>query len=301
MMDETIDAVAGSTVRPEWAVPADRSGPTNELGKDEFLQLLVAQLKYQDPLEPTSSDQFIATTAQFTVVEKLDELTKQGANSALITSLTTAGNLVGREVTANRDGVPVTAVVERSRIASGQVVLETARGEISLNQIVSIGSPSAVPVPADQAGSVVPVGPTSTIEGADQGTAVDREPGGASDQGFAPAATDDLPDDLAEAFLDEETAAAAGYGPDIEAPEAIATDSDGPAAADASVEYVDGVGFVEVVGGSPGAESLTGVPIVQQVEPVQVIQPLVILGVPENAALSPAPVPVADDDSDPTG
>ena len=146
-MSETVNAVAGATVRPEWAVPPEQSGPTNELGKDEFLQLLVAQLKYQDPLEPQSSDQFIATTAQFTVVEKLDELTKQGANTALINSLTTAGSLVGREVTANRGGIPVTAVVERSTIRDGQVVVETAAGAIALEQIVSIGAaPEPEPV-----------------------------------------------------------------------------------------------------------------------------------------------------------
>jgi flagellar basal-body rod modification protein FlgD len=151
-MADTVNAVAGSTVNPEWAKPADASGPTNEIGKDEFLKLLVAQLKYQDPLEPQSSDQFIATTAQFTVVEKLDELTKQGANTALINSLTTAGNLVGRQVTANRSGVEVTTVVERSTIREGKVVLETAEGDIALDQVISIGAvpaPAATPVPEE--------------------------------------------------------------------------------------------------------------------------------------------------------
>lgn len=143
----TVDAVAGSTVRPEWALPPEQTAPTNDIGKDEFLKLLVAQLKYQDPLEPQSSDEFIATTAQFTVVEKLDELTKQGANTALVNALTTAGTLVGREVTASRGGTSVTAVVDRSTIRNGQVVLETAQGDIALEQIVSIGAPS----PGDEA------------------------------------------------------------------------------------------------------------------------------------------------------
>lgn len=150
MTDTNVNAVAGSTVRPEWALPPEETAPTNELGKDEFLQLLVAQLKYQDPLEPQSSDEFIATTAQFTVVEKLDELTAQGANTQLINSLTTAGSLVGRQVTASQDGVEVTAVVDRSTIRNGSVVLETEVGAISLEQIVSIGA-----VPAPTASSAV--------------------------------------------------------------------------------------------------------------------------------------------------
>jgi flagellar basal-body rod modification protein FlgD len=166
MTDQTanVAAVAGSTVRPEWSLPTGVTEPTNELGKDEFLQLLVAQLKYQDPLEPTSSDEFIATSAQFTVVEKLDELTKQGENTALINSLTTAGSLVGREVTALVGGTPVTAVVDRSAIRGTEVVLETTAGEISLTDIVSIGA-----APTTDA-TTAPVQPTVAGQPGDDAT-----------------------------------------------------------------------------------------------------------------------------------
>jgi len=41
------------------------------IGKDMFLKLLVAQLKYQNPMEPVDSSQFMAQTAQFTMAEKL--------------------------------------------------------------------------------------------------------------------------------------------------------------------------------------------------------------------------------------
>ena len=141
-MPETVAAAAGTTVAApgfDFAAPIGPTEPTNELGKDEFLKLLVAQLKYQDPLEPTSSDEFISTSAQFTVVEKLDELTKQGANSALITSLTTASSLIGREVTANGATGQFTAVVERSQIVSGEVKLITDQGTVGLNEILSVG------------------------------------------------------------------------------------------------------------------------------------------------------------------
>jgi len=179
-MTETVNAVAGSTVRPEWALPPEETAPTNELGKDEFLQLLVAQLRYQDPLEPQSSDEFIATTAQFTVVEKLDELTKQGANTALINSLTTAGSLVGREVTASQDGVPVTAVVDRSTIRNGEVVLETPLGAISLQQIVSIGAAPAPETAATATAPLVPaVAPAPTSD--DESTTDDVDGVGGAD------------------------------------------------------------------------------------------------------------------------
>ena len=45
-----------------------------KLGKQDFLNLLVTQMKYQDPLDPMSDSDFIAQTAQFTSVEQLTDL-----------------------------------------------------------------------------------------------------------------------------------------------------------------------------------------------------------------------------------
>ncbi len=143
-MPESIAAQAGSTVvAPGFELAAAQAPqPTNELGKDEFLKLLVAQLKYQDPLEPSTSDEFIATSAQFTVVEKLEELTLQGENTALINSLSTASSLVGRQVEVNGGEGPVAATVQRSSIVSGEVTLDTDIGSFGLDQVASVGLPT---------------------------------------------------------------------------------------------------------------------------------------------------------------
>lgn len=47
----------------------------SELGKDDFLALLAAQLQYQDPLEPTKDTDFIAQLAQFSTLQMMDDLT----------------------------------------------------------------------------------------------------------------------------------------------------------------------------------------------------------------------------------
>ena len=44
---------------------------SDQLGKTEFLELLVAQMQYQDPLEPMSNSEFVAQLAQFSNVEQL--------------------------------------------------------------------------------------------------------------------------------------------------------------------------------------------------------------------------------------
>lgn len=63
----------------------------NGMDKDAFLQLLVAQMKYQDPLEPTSNTEFISQYAQFSQVEQMQ-------NMAATTELARATSLVGQEV-----------------------------------------------------------------------------------------------------------------------------------------------------------------------------------------------------------
>lgn len=61
------------------------------MDKDAFLQLLVAQMQYQDPLEPTSNTEYIAQYAQFSQVEQMQ-------NMATSMDLQRASQLVGKEV-----------------------------------------------------------------------------------------------------------------------------------------------------------------------------------------------------------
>ncbi len=51
---------------------ADSSASTQD--HDMFLQLLVAQLKYQDPMNPTDSTEFMSQNAQFTSLEKMQNV-----------------------------------------------------------------------------------------------------------------------------------------------------------------------------------------------------------------------------------
>ena len=67
---------------------------SSDLGKDTFLKLLVAQLKYQDPDKPADSSQFLAQTAQFSLVEKMEDLAKSQATLASSSQLSSATALV---------------------------------------------------------------------------------------------------------------------------------------------------------------------------------------------------------------
>ena len=63
--------------------------------KDAFMQILVAQMKYQDPLEPTSNTEYINQYATFTQVEQL-------SNMANAMSLSRASEMVGKTVVVSQ-------------------------------------------------------------------------------------------------------------------------------------------------------------------------------------------------------
>ena len=93
-MPDAVSAVGG-TATSTATTTVDRA---DQMGKDTFLKLLVAQMKYQDPANPASSTEFMAQTAAFTQVEKLEELAKQNAALLTLQRSSSAAALVGRAV-----------------------------------------------------------------------------------------------------------------------------------------------------------------------------------------------------------
>lgn len=110
-----IDTLTSSS--PTVSTPAsERTGPGGKLGRDEFLKLLVAQMKHQDPMNPMNADQMAAQLAQFSTVEQLAQLNEaaaaqQEAQAAMVNAVHagTAMGLVGKTVLAEGDQVAVPA------------------------------------------------------------------------------------------------------------------------------------------------------------------------------------------------
>jgi flagellar basal-body rod modification protein FlgD len=95
------------------ADPTASAAPRNDLTQNDFLTLLVTQLKNQDPLNPLDNETFVAQLAQFSTVsginssnEKLDALTKLASADAR----STAPQWIGRTVEAPAGSGRVTSV-----------------------------------------------------------------------------------------------------------------------------------------------------------------------------------------------
>lgn len=149
----TVDGVGSSSVLDKYQVKQD-STQNKELGKDQFLNLLVAQLNNQNPLEPQGNGEFIAQLAQFSTVEGVEKL-----NSSMETILSgyqssqalQASSLVGRKVI-----VPVDkAVVDTSESFKASAVLPTSSSNVYVNVYDSAGTVvSRINLGEQQAGNI---------------------------------------------------------------------------------------------------------------------------------------------------
>jgi flagellar basal-body rod modification protein FlgD len=122
---------------------SETSKSKNDMDKDLFLKLLVAQMKYQDPSKPADTSQFLAQTAQFTMVEKLEELSKNQTELLTAQLMTSATSMIGRTVTyTGLDGKEASGVVTSTTIGSNPT-LKVGNTDVALSSVKEVKNPPA--------------------------------------------------------------------------------------------------------------------------------------------------------------
>ena len=119
------------------AAAATAAAKSKSLGdKDTFMKLLVAQLKYQDPSNPADSTAFLAQTAQFTQVEKLEVI----ADKLKAPQMIGASSLVGRTVTyMDESGAQQTGVVTSAKLnGDSEQTLKVGNTDVQLSKVTEI-------------------------------------------------------------------------------------------------------------------------------------------------------------------
>ena len=99
--------------------------PASELGKNDFLKLMVAQLQAQNPLEPTSDTQYVSELAQFSQLEQTTNLAQSNTEQAGAARTAQAVQLIGHKVsyTDPSTGATVQGTVESVEITSSGAAL----------------------------------------------------------------------------------------------------------------------------------------------------------------------------------
>ncbi len=105
----------------------------NVVNKDQFLKLLIAQLRHQDPLNPMESTEFTTQLAQFTSLEQLYNLNSsfEGLKNALTSQNNyQAANLIGKSVIASGSTL---RVEDTQLLNQGSYILEGPADQVKIN------------------------------------------------------------------------------------------------------------------------------------------------------------------------
>ena len=134
-----------------------------ELGRDQFLQLLVVQMRNQDPLDPVSNTEFISQMANFSALEQMQQLNtamsmsnmfmlEMLSNQILAESVSFIGKYV-HAVRPETDDTPeevIEGVVDKVRLVGGIPHLVIGDREIPAAFVVWVSNrPPAAPPPAE--------------------------------------------------------------------------------------------------------------------------------------------------------
>lgn len=128
-----------STVADKYTLnTATENNFQKDLGQDEFLKLMMAQLEHQDPMKPMDNGEFLGQMAQFSTVTGIEEMQKSLDN--LATSFSSgqtleSTQLVGHEVLIESSAMPL----NESDSTGGSFELSAASGEVNLDITDSAG------------------------------------------------------------------------------------------------------------------------------------------------------------------
>lgn len=119
---------------------ASATGALSGLGQDQFLQLLIAQLQNQDPLDPVSNQDFIAQLATLNTVSGIQSLNANFSEMLKLQQLTQGSDLIGKTIEYTlADGEPSkTGKVTSVLAQDGKFVLQVGSDQVSLAQINSV-------------------------------------------------------------------------------------------------------------------------------------------------------------------
>lgn len=131
-----IDSITGTTSTSETT-------SSDELDKNQFLLLLITQLKNQDPLEPMKNEDFIAQLATFSSLEQMVDLNDQFGQMLSLDTFNLANTFIGKEVYwFDGDGEQQSGIVDYVELYADEPYLYVGETGLTLSSIYAVGLPT---------------------------------------------------------------------------------------------------------------------------------------------------------------
>lgn len=132
-----IDGVNGTNP----AAAAQANAGLSQLGSDAFLKLLVAQLRYQNPLQPTDPSSMLGQTAQFTTVETLQAISDMQRELMGLQQALGAMGMIEKHVKAiDSAGQLVEGIVEKVAFGEDGAILTVDGKPVPLDSVIEATS-----------------------------------------------------------------------------------------------------------------------------------------------------------------
>lgn len=124
---------------PNPVTASSGAADNTQLSSQAFLQLLVAQLQYQDPSKPVDTSSFMNETATLTQVQTMEQSAQTSTELLAAQRAQTAGSLVGHTVSYTAaDGSTQTGYVSAATISSANPTLKIGDSQVELSQIQQV-------------------------------------------------------------------------------------------------------------------------------------------------------------------
>lgn len=120
------------------------TGSSSGSDQDMFLQLLVTQLRYQDPMNPTDTTQLMSQNAQYTALEKMQDVADGVSQLMSVQMSFGAAGMIGRQVSwTDETGATKSGVATAVSFPSTGPVLTVDGTEVPISSVISVAAPSA--------------------------------------------------------------------------------------------------------------------------------------------------------------
>ncbi|MCV2392784.1 flagellar hook capping protein [Actinotalea sp. M2MS4P-6] len=138
-----IDNVTATAATSLYTTGTSSSAPNQTMNQEVFLNLLVAQLRNQDPSSPMDTNEMMAQSTQLASMEQLTSLTEVSQEAFALQMRIAASGLVGQQVSVvDGDGVTHTGIATGVSFAASTPTVTVDGVTVNLDAVSAVATPT---------------------------------------------------------------------------------------------------------------------------------------------------------------